>query len=515
VPTPDPGRGISVELRGITKRYPGTLALDAVDLVLRPGEVRALLGENGAGKSTLTGVLFGHVRPDRGEILVGGAPVAIRSPAHALELGIGLVHQHFALAPSLTVAENVVLGETRRLGAFDRARVVRETRELAARVGLAVDPEARTGDLPVGVRQRVEILKVLRRDVKVLLLDEPTAVLAPREVDELFAVIARLRAEGRSVLFITHKLREVARAADRVTILRHGKVVAPDLDARATPPSELAGLMIGEAGSPAATPAVGPREARPAAVAPREARPGERVLLALEHVTARGPDGRVALRDVSLEVRAGEIVGVAGVAGNGQDELFLVAAGLLDPGSGRVARTGSGIATIPGDRHAYALATGFTCAENLSFKEAAAGPFVLAHASRTRGGAGSERARELMERFDVRPADPGLLARDLSGGNQQKLVLARELSARAGAASPPELVLALDPARGLDVTASERVAAELVRAADRGAGVLLVSTDLDEVLALATRAFALHAGALHAGPLDRDALGLLMLGGAA
>jgi simple sugar transport system ATP-binding protein len=479
-----------VELRGIEKRFGGVTALAGVDLVLNPGEVRALLGENGAGKSTLTGVLFGHMRPDAGEILVDGKSVAIRSPRHALELGIGLVHQHFALAPSLTVAENVVLSETRRLGRFDRARAISETRALAEKTGLAIDPEARTGDLPVGVRQRAEILKALRADARVLLLDEPTAVLAPRETEELFLVLERLRNEGRSILFITHKLGEVARIAQRVTILRRGRVVARDLDARAVSREELTSLMIGDA-----------TRDQPPQLTPRSAGGRESVpALSLRQVTALGADGRVALHYVSLDVLPGEVVGVAGVAGNGQEELFQVAAELQEPESGTVTRRGHA-AEIPGDRSAFALAPAFTCAENLAWKEIARGPLLVDP------GALVARARPLMEKFDVRPPEPTLPVAALSGGNQQKLVLARELSGE------PALVLALDPSRGLDVLASEQVARRILEAAARGAGVLLISTDLDEVLALSTRAFALHGGRLHAGPLDRDALGMLMLAG--
>ncbi len=493
-----------IELKGITKRYPGVLALDSVDLALRPGEVRALLGENGAGKSTLTGVLFGHVAPDGGTVLVSGKAVSIRSPAHALELGIGLVHQHFALAPSLTVAENVLLGEMRRLGPFDKRRAIEEVAALAERTRLVVDPRARTGDLPVGVRQRVEILKVLRRDARVLLLDEPTAILAPREVDELFSVLEGLKKEGRAILFITHKLREVARVADRVTILRRGKVVAPDLDAKTTPPSELSSLMVGESRDANSGVGVPPAHERAGETpAPLSgASPAEPVLV-FRGASVRGAEGRELLREATFEVRAGEIVGVAGVAGNGQEELYRLATGLLEPSSGSVERRSPVVAAIPGDRHALALAPALSCAENLALRDVARGPFLVDRVAQ------AARARELMERFDVRPPEPRLLAGLLSGGNQQKLVLARELDGN------PKLVVALDPARGLDVRASELVARELLRAAARGAGVLLISTDLDDVLELATRAFALHEGRLHAGPLEREALGLLMLRGAA
>lgn len=507
-----------VELRGVRKGYPGTVALDGVDLALFPREVRALLGENGAGKTTLLGVLFGLVRPDAGEVLVRGQPVRIRSAGRALSLGLGLVHQHFALAPSLTVAENVELGlEPPGGGAlrflprrFDRRAAEARTAELAERVGLSVDPRARTGDLPLGVRQRVEILKALRRDAKVLLLDEPTAVLAPPEVEQLFAVLAKLRDEGRSVLIITHKLHEVARLAGRVTVLRRGKVVAADRDAT-TSPDELATLMVGEAlarPSPA-------RNSQPTSPsAPR---------LALHAVSVPAEEGREALRDLSLEVRAGEIVGIAGVAGNGQEALFELATGLRAPASGTVSLLGerpaaspaafarAGVAAIPADRHALALAPSLSLAENLALKDLA-----LARAPDLRGPLGwirrgplVARAQATLDRFAVRPPEPARLARELSGGNQQKVVLGREL-----AGSPP-VVVALDPSRGLDVRAAAFVAQELEAARARGAAVLLISTDLDEVAALATRAFALHAGKLLAGRDERpprDELGHLMLG---
>ena len=492
-----------------------------MDLALRAGEVRALLGENGAGKTTLLGVLFGLVRPDAGEVRVAGQRVEVKSAAHALALGIGLVHQHFALAPSLTVAENVELGLD--LGwiprSFDRRAAEQRTRELAERVGLAVDPAARTGDLPLGVRQRVEILKALRRDVRVLLLDEPTAVLAPPEVDQLFEVLSRLRAEGRSILVITHKLREVGKLADRVTVLRHGKVVAPDLDARATSEAELARLMLGRDASSDEGGHGGP-PLRTLPVAPGPVERSSTPKLALRDVSVAAEQGREALEGISLEVHAGEIVGIVGVAGNGQEALFELATGLRKPERGSVELAGraavaeprafieGGVAAIPADRHALALARGLTTTENLALKDLATG--------RRAGRLGwiawpslESDARARLERFDVRPLDPRRLAGELSGGNQQKLVLAREL------AGEPRVVVALDPSRGLDVQAAGFVARELEAARARGAGVLLISTDLDEVVALATRAFALHAGRLLAGKSlepDRDELGLLMLG---
>jgi simple sugar transport system ATP-binding protein len=485
--------------------------------------VRALLGENGAGKSTLLGVLFGSVRPDAGCVLVRGVPVSVRSSADAGSLGIGLVHQHVALAPSLTVAENVELGLARGEGVsrffprrFDQRAAEKRTADLAERTGLDVDPRARTGDLPLGVRQRVEILKALRRDARVLLLDEPTAVLAPPEVDQLFSVLARLRAEGRSILIITHKLREVARLADRVTVLRRGKIVAADSDARTATLEELAALMVG---TDAAATARAQEEAAAAGVGTAEVREAVAPALALREVSVAAALGREALHGVTLEVRPGEIVGIVGVAGNGQETLFELATGLRAPEAGRVELAGRAavadprafiearVAAIPADRAALALAQNLTATENLALKELAVGRtgWISWNALRTE-------ARERLERFEVRPPDPDRRAGDLSGGNQQKLVLAREL------AGTPPVVVALDPARGLDVRAAAFVARELEAARARGAAILLVSTDLDEVVSLATRAFALHAGRLVTGSAakpSRDELGRLMLGGEA
>jgi simple sugar transport system ATP-binding protein len=493
-----------IELQGIRKVYPGIVALDGVDLALRAGEVRALLGENGAGKSTLVSVLYGLVRPDAGEIRIDGAPVAIGSPARALELGIGLVHQHHALAPELTVAENLLLGRVR--GAFARVDLPAaeaEAKALAERLGLAIDPRARVRDLSLGERQRVEILRALSRKARALLLDEPTAVLAPREVDELVATVARLKAESVAVLVITHKLREVALFADRVTILRRGKVVLQDDDARALAPERLAELVVG--GDLAA-------EAAPARV---EAVLGDE-RLALERVTVLGPDGRVALRDADLSVRAGEIVGVAGIAGNGQRELYQVAAGLAAPASGRVRLLGAAVAAdprafararvarIPGDRLDHSLVAVLTVEENLALEDLALGRRFARRGLVDRAAVRAH-ARARIEAFSVQPPAPERSLATLSGGNQQRVLLARELEGE------PPLVVAWDPTRGLDVAAASLVARELERARARGAGVLLISTDLDEVLALATRALVLARGRLLASSLDRAALGLLML----
>ncbi len=478
--------GALVELRGITKRFPGgTLANDAIDLDLRRGEILALLGENGAGKSTLMGILYGLLRPDAGEIRLRGEPVRFRSPRDAIRHGLGMVHQHFMLVPTFTVAENFVLGRPSPQWPLleDRRAVAARIAGLARRHGLAVDPDARVDRLSVGQQQRVEILKALYRGAEILILDEPTAVLTPREADELLAVLRGLAAAGRSVVFISHKLDEVLRVADRVAVLRDGRPVAT-LPAGSTSAPELGRLMVG-------------REVRPSAAA----RSGERgePRLVLEGVAAADDRGVAALRGVDLRVHAGEIVGVAGVDGNGQRELEEVVAGLRPVLEGRVLLAGrdataapvrerlaAGLGYVPSDRHGRALLHDASLADNLVLERVGRSPF--SRAGLLDRAAIARHARRLVAAFGVRPAAVDSPAGRLSGGNAQKLVLARALS------RDPSVLLVCQPTRGVDLGAVERLHAEILRRRDAGAAILLISTELSEVMALADRILVLYEG---------------------
>ena len=478
--------GPLVELRGITKRFPGgTLANDAVDLDLRRGEILALLGENGAGKSTLMGILYGLLRPDAGEIRLRGEPVRFRSPRDAIRHGLGMVHQHFMLVPTFTVAENFVLGRPSPRWPLleDRRAVAARIAGLARRHGLAVEPDARVDRLSVGQQQRVEILKALYRGAEILILDEPTAVLTPQEADELLAVLRGLAAAGRSVVFISHKLDEVLRVADRVAVLRDGRLVAT-LPAGSTSAPELGRLMVG-------------REVRPSAAA----RSGERgePWLVLEGVAAADDRGVAALRGVDLRVHAGEIVGVAGVDGNGQRELEEVVAGLRPVLEGRVLLAGrdataapvrerlaAGLGYVPSDRHGRALLRDASLADNLVLERVGRSPF--SRAGLLDRAVIARHARRLVEAFGVRPAAVDSPAGRLSGGNAQKLVLARALS------RDPSVLLVCQPTRGVDLGAVERLHAEILRRRDDGAAILLISTELSEVMALADRILVLYEG---------------------
>jgi len=478
--------GALVELRGITKRFPGgTLANDAIDLDLRRGEILALLGENGAGKSTLMGVLYGLLRPDAGEIRLRGEPVRFRSPRDAIRHGLGMVHQHFMLVPTFTVAENFVLGRPSPRWPLleDRRAVAARIAGLARRHGLAVDPDARVDRLSVGQQQRVEILKALYRGAEILILDEPTAVLTPQEADELLAVLRGLAAAGRSVVFISHKLDEVLRVADRVAVLRDGRLVAT-LPAGSTSAPELGRLMVG-------------REVRPSAAA----RSGERgePRLVLESVAAADDRGVAALRGVDLRVHAGDIVGLAGVDGNGQRELEEVVAGLRPVLEGRVLLAGrdataapvrerlaAGLGYVPSDRHGRALLRDASLADNLVLERVGRSPF--SRAGLLDRAAIARHARRLVAAFGVRPAAVDSPAGRLSGGNAQKLVLARALS------RDPSVLLVCQPTRGVDLGAVERLHAEILRRLDAGAAILLISTELSEVMALADRILVLYEG---------------------
>ncbi len=495
---------MKLELRGITKRFGSLVANDGIDLVVEPGEVHCLLGENGAGKSTLMNVLYGLYQPDEGEIAVDGRPVHFDGPGDALAAGIGMVHQHFMLIPVFTVTENVVLGHEEVTGGFlDRRRARDQVVEVSRRYRLDVPPDALVGDLPVGVQQRVEILKALTRDAKVLILDEPTAVLTPQEVDELLDIVRRLRDGGTGVLFISHKLREVKALADRITVLRRGRIVgtaSPDASA-----AELAALMVG-------------RQVK-LEVDKGAANPGEPVLQ-LEDLRVLDPNGTVLVDGVSLAVRAGEIYAIAGVQGNGQTELTEALVGLVRPDSGRIVLDGiditgsdtddvlaAGVGYVPEDRMHDGLVGPFSVAENLVLDLYDRPPYG-------RGltldlGAVQRNAAERVAEFDVRTSGVDAAASTLSGGNQQKVVLARELS------RPLRLLVVAQPTRGLDVGSMEFVHRRIVRERDRGTAVVLVSTELDEVIGLADRIAVMYRGRI-IGELPGGAsaadIGLLMAG---
>lgn len=500
-------------------------ALEGAELVAYAGEVHALLGENGAGKSTLLGILAGLLHADGGRIEIGGAPVAPRSPREAWAHGVGLVHQHFALVPALTVLENLALGRSpgRRGWKLPLERVRAEAEALARRSGLSVPLDARVASLGVGERQRVEILKALLRDPRVLALDEPTAVLTPLEVDALFGLLRELAREGRTVILVAHKIDEVLGVADRLTVLREGlttlTALRRDVDARslvrAMVGSEVAGREREESTRARASAKAGgrARERGPDDGAGRgapRAGNGPDEVARLEGAGMRGDRARARLEGVSLTVRRGEIVGVAGVEGNGQRELALLLAGRLAPEEGTV-RLPARIGFVPQDRSREGLVGDFDLAENvaLALHEDAAytrGPFLRWTAIRAR-------AEEIRSRFGIKAPDVRARARSLSGGNQQRLVVGRELSLF------PDLVVAENPTRGLDVAATAFVRAELVRLARGGmrSAVVLISTDLDEVLALADRVLVMSRGRLipvDAAARTREGVGALMLGGA-
>jgi general nucleoside transport system ATP-binding protein len=497
-----------LELRGITKRFPGVLANDAVDFDLLPGEIHALLGENGAGKSTLMNILYGLYRPDEGEILLKGRRVSFSSAKEAIEAGIGMVHQHFMLIPVMTVAENIVLGhEPIRGGVFLDERAARRRVEDAARTfKFAVDPEARVDEITVGQQQRVEILKALYRNAGILILDEPTAVLTPQEARDLFEILRTLRREGISIIFISHKLKEALEIADRITVLRRGKAVATHAAADATQQS-LARAMVG-------------RDVL-LRVEKSQPSPGE-TLLAVEDLRVRDERDLETVRGLSLEVRAGEIVGLAGIDGNGQAELVEAIVGLRRPTHGHVVvgetdvtRDGpkrlidAGVGHIPQDRHRRGLVLGFSLAENLSLHEYRKPPesrlgWLWPHRI-------VARARKLIQEFDIRGGGPQTPADALSGGNQQKVVVAREIAA------DPRVLVAAQPTRGLDVGAIEYVHRRLVEERDARKAVLLVSLELDEIRSLSDRILVVYEGqvvAEYGADATEEELGLAMTGGA-
>jgi general nucleoside transport system ATP-binding protein len=496
---------VVLEMRGVTKTFGAVRANDDVSITLRRGEILGLLGENGAGKSTLMKILYGLYSPDEGEIFVDGERVEIRDPKDAVSRGIGMVHQHFTLIPPLTVAENIVLGAEPRKGAsLDLSRAIKDTEELSGRYGLRVDPRARVADLSVGEQQRVEILKVLYRDARILILDEPTAVLTPQETEDLFSVLEELVADGLSIIFITHKLGELIGVADRITIIRDGKVVET-VDASGTNEGALARLMVG-------------REVL-LRVEKGASEVGEPRLVA-ENLVVRSGTGAKAVDGVSLEVRSGEILGVAGIDGNGQTELAEALAGVRHAEEGRVsldgedvtrlgadARQERGLAYVPEDRGTKGLVQDFTLYENNALKTYDEPPFsrwgwIFPKAMRR--GAG-----EALHAYDVRPPDPDARAGSLSGGNQQKAILARELT------GDPGVVIAAQPTRGVDVGAIEFIHRRLLEQRSQGKAILLISLELEEVRSLSDRIVVLYAGRIvgEVGPDATDEeLGLLMAG---
>ena len=496
-----------LEMRGITKRFPGIVANDDVSLDVRKGEVHALLGENGAGKSTLMNILYGLYKPDEGEIRLQGKPVVFTSAKDAIRSGVGMVHQHFMLIPVMTVAENIVLGnEPVRDGVLlDERGAEERVRELSKQYGLAVDPEALVADTTVGQQQRVEILKALYRGAEILILDEPTAVLTPQEATELFAIVRSLQADGKSIIFISHKLNEVLEIADRITVLRRGKKIETVPREGATEES-LARAMVGRE--------VLLRVEKPPAT------PGD-ALLEVADLHVFDDRGIEKVRGASFTVRAGEIVGIAGVDGNGQSELIDAIAGLRKRESGTIRVGGralehatarqmldAGLGHIPEDRQLRGLVLEFSIAENIALHDYAEPPDAKWGWLFPRKFV--ERARRLIREFDVRGGGPLTRAGTLSGGNQQKVVAAREI------ARDPKVLIAAQPTRGLDVGAIEFVHRRLVEERGEGRAILLVSLELEEILSLSDRILVLYEGEIvgeHGTDVSEEEIGLEMLGG--
>ena len=493
-------------MRGITKRFPGVVADDRVDFDVLPGEVHALFGENGAGKSTLMRVLYGLYRADEGEMLLNGEPVSISSPADAIAHGIGMIHQHFMLVSTLTVAENVALGLRSSRGPLTDLRPVSERiRELSARYKLEVDPDAVVWQLSVGERQRVEIIKALYRNVSLLILDEPTAVLTPQEVDDLFVVLRQMVEDGRGLVFISHKIREVLGISDRITVLRAGRKVGTVVPEDVTP-HELAEMMVGHALS---------SEELPPATS------GGEVRLAVSDLHVMGDRGTEAVRGLGFDVRSGEIVAIAGVSGNGQREVAEAIAGLRPASRGSILLGGvelvgrhpaqtrkAGLGFVPEERMRDGIVPVFSVAENLLLIDNAAPAF--SRFGFLRGRAIRRHCDELVEAFDVKTPDLNTPTHNLSGGNIQKLILARELSAE------PRVLLVAQPTRGVDVGAARYIHERLLTQRERGTAILVISEDLDEVLSLSDRILVMYEGQIiaEADPRTstREALGLMMAG---
>lgn len=497
---------LAIEMINIRKEFPGVVANDDVNFSVREGEIHALVGENGAGKSTLMNVLFGLYKPEAGTIKIKGEEVQIEKNSDSIALGIGMVHQSFKLVPSFTVAENITLGaEPQKYGFTNKNTVRQDVIDLSNKFGLKVDPDAVVRDLPVGIQQRIEILKTLYRSADILILDEPTGVLTPQETDELFEVIRSLVAGGKTVIFITHKFREVMEISDRVTVLRDGKLIGTK-DTKDTNPADLARMMVG-------------REVL-LRIDKTKANPTEKVL-SVENLKVLDDRFQEAVEDVSLEVRAGEILGIAGVEGNGQSELVEAIIGLRPVAKGKICHNGknivnmsvrerrnSGIACVPEDRYVRGVALQASLEENLIVENYDRPPFskgqklnlkkIRAH------------AEDLIAKFDVRTTSPTVVASTLSGGNLQKVVLAREISAK------PQLLIVAQPTRGLDVGSIEFVHRRILEARDNGAAVLLVSAELEEVMSLSDRIAVLYEGnvvdTVDASLATEEQLGLMMAG---
>jgi simple sugar transport system ATP-binding protein len=476
---------VELQLRGITKRFPGVLANDSVDLTARSGEILGLLGENGAGKTTLMNILYGLYSADEGDVVIDGETVHFDDPGDAIAAGIGMVHQHFMLVPVFSVTENVVLGvePTSVGGLMNMKEAKREVREISTQYGLEVDPEAIIENIPVGIQQRVEIIKVLFREAEVLVFDEPTAVLTPQEVEEFFGIVRGLRDAGKAIIFITHKLKEVIEIADRVSVLRRGKVVGT-VDPRTTSQEALAELMVG----------------RPVdLVVDKDTSQPKDVVLEVKDLFVADDREHMTVEGVSFDVRAGEIVGVAGVQGNGQTELVEAITGMRRVTSGTLELDGEdvtaqnprgihsrGVAHIPEDRQRRGLVMNFTITENMILDTYYDEPYSSGIVMDW--DAAAKAAERLVDEFDVRTPAISIPASNLSGGNQQKVIVAREFS------RPVKLVVASQPTRGLDVGSIEYIHSRIVQARDQGAAVLIVSTELDEVMALADRLLVMFDG---------------------
>jgi simple sugar transport system ATP-binding protein len=503
--TPDPPL---LEMRGITKRYPGVVANDQISLDLRAGEIHALLGENGAGKTTLMNVLYGLATPDEGEILLDGTAVEIASPHDAIDRGISMVHQHFMLIPVLTVADNILLGDELmgRMGMLDRRRAADAIRELGSSLGWEIDPDREVGQLSVGWQQRVEILKSIYRKATILVLDEPTAVLTPQETREIFDVLRRLRAQGYGIVFISHKLYEVLEIADRITVIRRGKVVGTRRPAE-TNEEELAEMMVG-------------REVE-LTVARGDSHPAE-PLLEVRDLTVRDDRGHEVVHGVTFDVRGGEILGIAGVAGNGQDELVGALTGLRRPLSGAVRLAGAdvtgatprhlhqmGVGFVPGDRQRFGLVMSFPIADNLVLNDYYHPPY--ARGLRRDDGAIRADAEGAIAKYDIRTPSAMVSAATLSGGNQQKVIVAREFEGDV------KLLVLDQPTRGLDVGSIEFIHRQAIARRDTGVAILLVSAELDEVLELSDRIAVMYPGKiveiLDGRTADKEEVGLLMATG--